>query len=103
MAVRLFAIMEKTFGRRLPLATLFQAPTVAQLAAILQKDVALSWSSLVPIQPLGSRQPFFCVHAVGGNVLEYYDLPRRLGPDQPFYGLHSRSLDGSNKPHTPIP
>jgi len=102
MAVRLFAIMEKTFGRRLPLATLFQAPTVAQLAAILQKDVALSWSSLVPIQPLGSRQPFFCVHAVGGNVLEYYDLPRRLGPDQPFYGLQSRGLDGRETPHTRI-
>jgi thioesterase domain-containing protein/acyl carrier protein len=102
MAVRLFAIMEKKFGRRLPLATLFQAPTVAQLAAILQKDVAPSWSSLVPIQPLGRRQPFFCVHAVGGNVLEYYDLARRLDPDQPFYGLQSRGLDGRQPPHTSI-
>ena len=102
MAVRLFAMMEKTFGRRLPLATLFQAPTVAQLAAILQKDVVPSWSSLVPIQPLGSRQPFFCVHAVGGNVLEYYDLAQHLGPDQPFYGLQSRGLDGRQPPHARI-
>jgi len=102
MAVRLFAMMEKTFGRRLPLATLFQAPTVAELAAILQKDVAPSWSSLVPIQPLGSRQPFFCVHAVGGNVLEYYDLAQHLGPDQPFYGLQSRGLDGRQPPHARI-
>jgi thioesterase domain-containing protein/acyl carrier protein len=102
MAVRLFAIMEKKFGRRLPLATLFQAPTVAQLAAILEKDVAPSWSSLVPIQPLGSRQPFFCVHAVGGNVLEYYDLALHLGPEQPFYGLQSRGLDGRQPPHTRV-
>ena len=102
MAVRLFAIMEKKFSRRLPLATLFQAPTVAQLAAILQKDAAPSWSSLVPIQPLGSRQPFFCVHAVGGNVLEYHDLARHLGTDQPFYGLQSRGLDGTQPPHTRI-
>jgi thioesterase domain-containing protein/acyl carrier protein len=102
MAVRLFAVMEKSFGKRLPLATLFQAPTVAQLAALLQKDSAPSWSSLVPIQPLGPRQPFFCVHAVGGNVLEYYDLARRLGMDQPFYGLQSRGLDGRQPPHTRI-
>ena len=102
MAVRLFAIMEKKFGRRLPLATLFQAPTVAQLATILQKDSAPSWSSLVPIQPLGKSAPFFCVHAVGGNVLEYYDLAHHLGSDQPFYGLQSRGLDGTQPPHTQI-
>jgi thioesterase domain-containing protein/acyl carrier protein len=102
MAVRLFATMEKNFGRRLPLATLFQAPTISQLAAILQKDVAPSWSSLVPIQPRGSGQPFFCVHAVGGNVLEYHDLARHLGTDQPFYGLQSRGLDGTQPPHTRI-
>jgi thioesterase domain-containing protein/acyl carrier protein len=102
MAVRLFAFMEKSFGKRLPLATLFQAPTVAQLAAILQEDWAPRWSSLVPIQPLGSRQPFFCVHAVGGNVLEYYDLARHLGADQPFYGLQSRGLEGKQLPHSRI-
>ncbi len=102
MAVRLFAVMEKEFGRRLPLATLFQAPTVAQLAAILERDGSPSWSSLVPIQPLGTRQPFFCVHAVGGNVLEYYALARHLGSDQPFYGLQSQGLDGSHAPHTRI-
>ena len=102
MAVRLFAVMEKSFGKRLPLATLFQAPTVAQLASILERDLAPSWSSLVPIQPLGSRQSFFCVHAVGGNVLEYYDLARHLGTDQPFYGLQSRGLDGKQAPHTRI-
>jgi amino acid adenylation domain-containing protein len=103
LAVRLFAVIEKKFGKRLPLATLFQAPTVAQVAVLLEReDRSAAWSSLVPIQPLGSKQPFFCVHAVGGNVLEYYDLARLLGPDQPFYGLQSRGLDGQQQPHTRI-
>src|SRR5207237_8666933 len=102
IAVRLFALMEKEFGKRLPLATLFQAPTVAQLAPLLQKDCASSWSSLVPIQPRGSRPPFFCVHAVGGNVLEYYDLARHLPSDQPFYGLQSRGVNEHEAPHERI-
>ena len=102
IAVRLFALMEKECGKRLPLATLFQAPTVRQLAAILQTEGASSWSSLVPIQPGGSRPPFFCVHAVGGNVLEYYDLARHLPSDQPFYGLQSRGLNGKETPHERI-
>jgi amino acid adenylation domain-containing protein len=102
LAVRLFAVMEKKFGKRLPLATLFHAPTIAQLAPVLEKDSSPPWSSLVPIQPHGARPPFFCVHAVGGNVLEYYDLARHLGTDQPFYGLQSRGLDDMQAPHTRV-
>lgn len=101
LAARLFALIEKKFGKRLPLATLFQAPTIAQLATSLADDDASRWSSLVPIQTEGARPPFFCVHAVGGNVLEYYDLARHLGTDQPFYGLQSLGLNGA-EPHTTI-
>jgi amino acid adenylation domain-containing protein len=108
LAVRLFAHIEKRLGKRLPLATLFQAPTVAQLAAVIQKDCTAAWSSLVAINPVkpaqqsGTKPPFFCVHALGGNVLEYYDLARHLGADQPFYGLQSAGLDGSRPPHTRV-
>ena len=102
MAVRLFAAMEKEFGKRLPLATLFRAQTIAQFAGVMREQPETTWSSLVPIQPAGSRKPFFCVHSVGGNVLECYDLARHLGKDQPFYGLQSRGLDGRQTPHTRI-
>jgi aspartate racemase len=104
LAVHLFALIEKAFGRNLPLATLFQAPTVKQLARVLRDEGwPAPWSSLVVIQGSGSRRPFFCVHAVGGNVLEYYDLARNLGPDQPFYGFQAQGLDGKEEPHTNIP
>jgi amino acid adenylation domain-containing protein len=103
LAVRLFAQIEKSFDRNLPLATLFQAPTVKQLARVLREEGWLAaWSSLVMIQAGEQRTPFFCVHAAGGNVLEYRDLARLLGPDQPFYGLQAKGLDGKQEPHTSI-
>ena len=103
LAVRLFAQIERAFGRNLPLATLFQAPTVKQLARMLREEGwPASWSSLVVIQGGGKRTPFFCIHAAGGNVLEYHDLSRLLGPDQPFYGLQAKGLNGKEEPHTSI-
>jgi thioesterase domain-containing protein len=48
----------------------------------------------VAIKPNGSKPPFFCVHGLGGNVLELADLARHLDDDQPFYGLQSQGMDG---------
>jgi len=99
VAVMLFAKIEKEFGKKLPLATLFTFPTVAGLAAALTAgDLQTSWPSLVPIQSRGSRPPFFLVHGAGGNVLLYRSLGEHFAPDYPLYGLQSRGLDGENQP-----
>ncbi len=101
LAVRLFSQIEETFNKKLPLAVLFQAPTIEQIAKILrQRNSSFSWETLVPIQTKGSKPPLFCVHAIGGNVLSYMGLAIYLGPDQPIYGLQARGLDGQQSPHT---
>jgi len=102
LAVSLFSNIKKIFDKNLPLATLFQAPTVEQQAGLLQQSVKSVWSSLVAIQPGGSKPPLFCVHAIGGNVLCYRDLPRYLGPEQPVYGLQAQGLDGKQAPHNRV-
>jgi phthiocerol/phenolphthiocerol synthesis type-I polyketide synthase E len=99
LAVQLFAQIEKLFHIKLPVATLFEAPTIEGLAQLVRRDAPASgWSPLVAIQPTGSRPVFFCVHGAGGNVLIYRELSKHLGPDQPFYGLQAKGLDGSCPP-----
>ncbi|HJT59300.1 MAG TPA: alpha/beta fold hydrolase, partial [Ktedonobacteraceae bacterium] len=96
LAVRLMSHVHKQFGQDLALATLFQNPTVADLAIVLRQQTSLeSRFALVKIQPGGSRPPFFCVHAAGGNVFSYTNLARHLGADQPFYGLQTPDLTGN--------
>ena len=43
LAVRLFGQMEKLVGRSLPLATLFQAPTIKQIANFLREDAGFGF------------------------------------------------------------
>ena len=103
VAGRLFAAIQKSFGKNLTPTILLQAPTIEQLAALLRADEGASrWTSLVPIQTRGSRPPLFCMHAGGGTVLFYYDLSRALGPDQPVYGLQAQGLYGGQPPHAEI-
>jgi amino acid adenylation domain-containing protein len=100
LAVTLFNEIDRVFGKRLPLATLFRSPAVEGLATALESghDRSDEWPSLIPIQPHGSKMRFFCVHGAGGNVLLYRDLARHLGTEYPFYGLQSQGLDGKASP-----
>ncbi len=103
VAGRIFAEIQKQFGKNFSPTVLLQNPTVEQLAARLEEaSPSVAWTSLVPIQSAGSRPPLFCMHAGAGTVLFYYDLARQLGADQPVYGLQARGLYGQNEPHARV-
>jgi amino acid adenylation domain-containing protein len=104
LAVRLMSRIEQLYGRKIPLAALFKAPTIESLASLLRRETDVTARSpLVPIQTRGSGRPFFCVHPVSGNVLCYRALARRLGARQPFYGLQARGLDDDDdEPQTQV-
>jgi acyl transferase domain-containing protein/pimeloyl-ACP methyl ester carboxylesterase len=102
-AVQLFSKIEQITGRKLPLATLYEASTVKQLAKIINdQNWKAPWATLIEIQPGDSYPPLFLVHGAGGNVLIYRELANHLGSDQPVYGLQSKGLDGVNFYHTGI-
>ena len=96
MAVTLMGDVERIFGQRLPLASLIQAPTIHQFAALVGgKESAPSWSSLVQLSKGEDRAPLFLMHSHGGNILEYEPLAHRLGHERPLYALQARGLDGN--------
>ena len=118
-AVSLFSEIEKRTGINLPIATLFDAKTLEDLAAkfattgqtelLLRTDNRATikelhdpWACLVPMQPKGKKPPFFCVHGVGSNALNYRVFIEPLGERQPLYGLQAKGLDGISKPYRSI-
>jgi thioesterase domain-containing protein/acyl carrier protein len=93
LAARLFAQIEKAFKTKLPLATLVESPTIAQLAEVLSTPTTHSSSScLVAVQPKGTQPPLFCVHGHAGEIFYCWNLSRCLGTDQPLFGLRSQGL-----------
>lgn len=112
VAVRLFAAIKKQFRIRLPLALLFEAPTIAALAEVLAQRGAEgsapatqdTWSFLVKIKDGASHaNPIFCVHGAQGNVLIFKSLADRLGATRPFFALQAHGVDGRIKPSECIP
>ncbi len=120
IAVRMFAQVKKQLGIDLPISTLFEAPTIAKLAALIAPRVALpeglvstgprlvvdaAASDLPPrrfVVDMGGSDaatPFFMVAGMFGNIMNLRQLAQRVGPDRHFYGLQARGLFGDDKPH----
>jgi non-ribosomal peptide synthetase component F/thioesterase domain-containing protein len=90
MIVRLFARINKVHGTSLPITTIFNAPTVEQLADIIRGRIY--YSSLVPVHTEGTQPPFFMIH----SYLLYQGIPTVLGPNYPFYGLRELDTDAED-------
>jgi amino acid adenylation domain-containing protein len=105
LTAQLFTRIEKRLMKSaLRPGSLFQAPTIETLAALLrgQQTTAANWTSLLPIQPHGTKRPLFCVHGAAGTVLGFYPLARRLAPHRPVYGLQNQGLFGRDVPHSTV-
>lgn len=119
IAVRLFAMVKKTFQVEFPISVLFEAPTIAACAALVREargDVEEESPADAPPKETktrrrythlvsmhagegGRRTPFFLVAGMFGNVLNLRHLANLIGTDRPFYGLQAKGLYGDEAPH----
>jgi acyl transferase domain-containing protein/thioesterase domain-containing protein len=125
IAVRLFAAIKRDFGVEFPISVLFEAPTIAQIAARIiaqtgdagtetvvdaPKGPAVQprFSHLVPLNGVRPTQaaPLFVVAGMFGNVLNLRHLALQFGPQshsaRAVYGLQARGLIGDSAPHETV-
>jgi len=94
LSVRLVSSIERRFGVRVPLHTLFEAGTIERLASVLRRESAATpWTPLVCLQPAGDRSPLYFVHAAGGIVFRYIQVAALLGKERPFWALQARGIE----------
>ena len=90
LATQLMWRLNDAFGLRLPLRTVFEAPTVRRMAEVITSTESFVWPTVMKIQPLGKSKPIFFVAAPNVNALGYIALAEHLHEDQPLYGLQSQ-------------
>jgi thioesterase domain-containing protein/acyl carrier protein len=102
--VRLFAQIEQEFGKKFPLTTLLQAPTLEQLATLLDpSQPQVVQESLILLQDGGAYPPLFLIHDGDGETLLYLNLAQCLQPKRPVYGIQPYNQQGYPMMHTRIP
>lgn len=92
-AVRVFTAIREGLGIELPLSVLIEAPTVAELAAVVA-DPGQYFDPLVPMRSGAGGPPLFLVHSIWGDVLGMRQLVVAMRSDIPVYGLRARGLQG---------
>ena len=86
LAARLFARLESQLGKRLPLATLFRAPTVREFAKLLREPGKPDYRVYLTGPEIShDRPPLFCLH----HLSAAQRLAKHLGPHCPVYGIDS--------------
>jgi thioesterase domain-containing protein/acyl carrier protein len=91
--------IEKSLGVKVSMGTIIQNPTVEAMAQLIERQGAnIANSPLVPIQPKGSKRPFFCIHPGPGSAFCFIELAHLLDRDRPFYGFQSQGINGDQPP-----
>jgi amino acid adenylation domain-containing protein len=88
LAIRLFTRIEQAFGRKLPLAVLFQHGTIGHLANLLADSIPVTKvATVMPLQPGGDGRPLFVMPSIAGELLLSRALIEELGKRFPVLGI----------------
>jgi acyl transferase domain-containing protein/thioesterase domain-containing protein/acyl carrier protein len=119
IAVRLFRMIKKAFAVDFPISVLFEAPTIAQCAELIEakgggaSGAAKAGNENTPAAPERkfthlvqmnpgknpNETPLFICAGMFGNILNLRHLAIQIGHDRPVYGLQARGLYGDQEPH----
>ena len=94
LATRLVSQVRSALGVELRIRTLFEAPTVAELAQRLDVNTPpeSAFDQVLPLRSRGSLPPLFCAHPAGGLSWCYAGFMRELDSNRPIYGLQAAEV-----------
>lgn len=101
LALRLLTRIEQRFECKVPLAALFEAPTIEHLANVVRQHETAD-SQVVKLWSGDDPEILFLVHTGGGTVLNYMPLVRHLAADRPVHAIQARGLSGEAPPQSDL-
>lgn len=81
-----------------PVISLLQAQSVADLAAKISQEQSASpkaYDPLMPLQLSGTGTPLFCIHPGVGEVLVFVNMAKYFVEERPIYALRARGFEES--------
>jgi len=94
-AVDLIVKIEANLNIEIPLNSLFQYPTIRELAEMIESRVNRQDLLIKITDNNSSAIPLVLIHPIGGNILCYSDLAKSM--DRPIYAIRASGLS-SNEP-----
>ena len=98
LALQLFSEIAQACDRELPPVTIYQARTIAALAALLEQPTTPRFPALIQLKPGSKNPPVFLAHGMGGSVIDFFQPVRHIDSEHPIYGVQAKGIDGLDQP-----
>jgi len=98
LAVELFAEIERVCGREMAPVTIYCAPTISALAAVLDEPTAPRFPPLLQLKAGSDEPPIFLAHGLAGTAMDFYQLVKYVQTQRPIYGMQAKGTDGVEEP-----
>ncbi|MDO5537634.1 MAG: amino acid adenylation domain-containing protein, partial [Desulfovibrionaceae bacterium] len=102
LATVLIARVHRVFSVELSVLDIYTASTLEDMARQIDAPSRGSQGQLVPIQPEGDGNPWFCLPGAEGSLMTFAEMARCMRPATPMYGFRPVGADGREKPLTRI-
>jgi acetoacetyl-CoA synthetase len=98
LALQLFNEIAHVCGHELPPVTIYVAPTIAALAAVLEQPAELKFPTLVLLRDGIAEPPLFITHGLGGSVIDFFQVVKHIQTPHSIQGMQAKGIDGTEEP-----
>lgn len=92
LAAKMFAKINKTLGKNLPIPALFKAPTIEQLAIVFLEQTKSSAVKIEVLQAGGSGAPVFLMTDASPDANGFSELVRQFGEQRPSFVFRAQAM-----------